>query len=42
MTRVMRDFTQGELDWQPWLAPVDLDAATDAQRTALKITRSAS
>jgi uncharacterized peroxidase-related enzyme len=40
MTRVMRDFTQGELDWQPWLAPVDLDAATDAQRTALKITPS--
>jgi uncharacterized peroxidase-related enzyme len=36
----MRDFTQGELDWQPWLAPVDLDAATDAQRTALKITPS--
>jgi len=40
MTRPMRDFTQGELDWQPWLAPVDLDAATDAQRAALKITPS--
>jgi uncharacterized peroxidase-related enzyme len=36
----MRDFTHGELDWQPWLAPVDLDAATDAQRAALKITPS--
>ena len=40
MTRPMRDFTQGELDWQPWLAPVDLDAASDAQRAALKITPS--
>jgi uncharacterized peroxidase-related enzyme len=40
MTRPMRDFTHGELDWQPWLAPVDLDAATDAQRAALKITPS--
>jgi uncharacterized peroxidase-related enzyme len=36
----MRDFTHGELDWQPWLAPVDLDAATDAQRAALRITPS--
>lgn len=36
----MRDFTHGELDWQAWLAPVDLDAATDAQRAALKITPS--
>ncbi|MEJ0078282.1 MAG: peroxidase-related enzyme [Alphaproteobacteria bacterium] len=40
MTRSMRDFTQGEFDWQPWLAPLDLDAATDAQRAALKITPS--
>ena len=40
MTRRMRDFTIGELDWQPWLAPLDLDAATDAQRAALKITPS--
>jgi uncharacterized peroxidase-related enzyme len=40
MTRPMRDFTHGELDWQPWLAPVDLDAATDTQHTALKITPS--
>jgi uncharacterized peroxidase-related enzyme len=36
----MRDFTHGELDWQPWLAPVDLDAATNEQRAALKITPS--
>jgi len=36
----MRDFTHGELDWQPWLAPVDLDAATEEQRAALKITPS--
>jgi len=40
MTRPIRNFTQGELDWQPWLAPVDLDAATDEQRAALKITPS--
>jgi uncharacterized peroxidase-related enzyme len=40
MTRPMRDFTHGELDWQPWLAPVDLDTATEAQRAALKITPS--
>jgi uncharacterized peroxidase-related enzyme len=36
----MRDFTHGEFDWRPWLAPVDLEAATDAQRAALKITPS--
>ena len=40
MTRPMRDFTHGELEWRPWITPVDLDAATDAQRTALKITPS--
>lgn len=40
MSRPMRDFTRGELDWQPWLAPLDLDAASDAQRAALKITPS--
>jgi uncharacterized peroxidase-related enzyme len=40
MSRPMRDFTRGELDWQPWLAPVDLDAATEEQRAALKITPS--
>ena len=36
----MRDFTKGELEWQPWITPVDIDAATEAQRTALKITPS--
>src|SRR5689334_19596987 len=36
----MRDFTKGELEWLPWIKPLDLDAATDAQRTALKITPS--
>jgi uncharacterized peroxidase-related enzyme len=36
----MRDFTHGELDWEPWLPPLDLDATTDAQRAALKITPS--
>ena len=40
MSKPMRDFTHGELDWQPWLAPVDLGAATEQQRTALKITPS--
>ncbi len=40
MTKPMRDFTKGELGWQPWLAPVDLDAATAEQREALKITPS--
>jgi uncharacterized peroxidase-related enzyme len=40
MSKTMRDFTKGELNWQPWLAPLDLDKATDAQRTALKITPS--
>jgi uncharacterized peroxidase-related enzyme len=36
----MRDFTHGELGWQPWLAPVDLDAATPEQLSALKVTPS--
>ena len=40
MNRPMRDFTKGELDWQPWLRPVDLEDATDEQRDALKITPS--
>ena len=22
MTRPMRNFTQGELDWRPWVAPL--------------------
>jgi uncharacterized peroxidase-related enzyme len=36
----MRDFTHGELDWRPWLAPLDLNAATEAQLLALKVTPS--
>ena len=40
MTKPMRDFTHGELEWRPWIAPLDLDAATQAQRVALKITPS--
>ena len=38
MSKPMRDFTQGEFEWSPWLTPVDLAAATAAQREALKIT----
>ena len=40
MNKPMRDFTHGELEWLPWITPVDLDAATQAQLTALKITPS--
>lgn len=40
MSRPMRDFTKGELEWTPWITPVDLDAATAEQREALKITPS--
>ena len=36
----MRDFTQGELDWRPWIAPLDLNAATEEQLIALKVTPS--
>jgi len=36
----MRNFTHGELDWRPWITPLDLDTATAAQRSALKITPS--
>lgn len=39
-TKPMRDFTKGELEWEPWLAPLDLDQATPAQLEALKITPS--
>ena len=31
---------QGELDWRPWLAPLDLTTATQEQLAALKITPS--
>ncbi|MGE3065130.1 MAG: peroxidase-related enzyme [Hyphomicrobiaceae bacterium] len=40
MTKPIRDFTKGELEWAPWIEPLDLDAATDEQRSALKITPS--
>jgi uncharacterized peroxidase-related enzyme len=36
----MRDFTRGELDWRPWIAPLDLNAATEEQLIALKVTPS--
>ena len=36
----MRDFTHGELEWRPWLAPLDLNAATEQQLIALKVTPS--
>jgi uncharacterized peroxidase-related enzyme len=36
----MRDFTQGELEWRPWLAPLHVDAASLDQLDALKITPS--
>jgi uncharacterized peroxidase-related enzyme len=40
MSKPMRDFTHGELEWRPWVAPLDLNAATEAQLVALKITPS--
>jgi len=40
MSKAMRDFTHGELDWRPWVAPLDLNAATEAQLVALKVTPS--
>ena len=36
----MRDFTGGELDWRPWVAPLDITTATQEQLLALKITPS--
>jgi len=36
----MRDFAHGELEWRPWLAPLDLNAATEQQLIALKVTPS--
>src|SRR5437764_12511288 len=36
----MRDFTHGELDWRPWLAPLDLNIATEQQLISLKVTPS--
>jgi len=40
MSKRMRDFTHGELQWLPWITPLDLDAATPEQLTALKVTPS--
>jgi len=40
MSTQMRNFTQGELDWRPWVAPLDITAATQEQLAALKITPS--
>jgi uncharacterized peroxidase-related enzyme len=40
MSKPMRDFTHGELEWRPWVAPLDLNAATEAQLAALKVTPS--
>jgi uncharacterized peroxidase-related enzyme len=40
MSRTMRDFTDGELEWSPWIVPLDLAAATPEQKEALKITPS--
>src|SRR6185503_963149 len=40
MSKQMPDFTQGELEWQPWLTPLALAAASAEQRDALKITPS--
>jgi uncharacterized peroxidase-related enzyme len=40
MSKPMRDFTHGELQWQPWITPVNLDTASEAQLTALKVTPS--
>ena len=36
----MRDFTHGELNWKPWVAPLDITAATPEQLDALKTTPS--
>jgi uncharacterized peroxidase-related enzyme len=40
MSKPMRDFTHGELEWRPWVAPLDLNMATEAQLVALKVTPS--
>jgi uncharacterized peroxidase-related enzyme len=40
MSKPMRYFTHGELEWRPWVAPLDLNAATEAQLVALKVTPS--
>jgi len=40
MSKPMLNFTHGELEWAPWITPVDAGAATEEQRQALKITPS--
>jgi uncharacterized peroxidase-related enzyme len=40
MSKPMRDFTHGELQWKPWVPPLDITAATQEQLAALKITPS--
>jgi uncharacterized peroxidase-related enzyme len=40
MSQVVRKFTRTVPHWQPRVTPVRLDAATEAQRAALKITPS--
>jgi uncharacterized peroxidase-related enzyme len=40
MSKRMRNFTEGELDWRPWVAPLDITTATQEQLIALKITPS--
>ena len=40
MSKPMRDFTNGELQWKPWVAPLDITTATQEQLSALKITPS--
>ena len=40
MSKPMRDFTHGELQWEPWVAPLDITAATQEQLSALKVTPS--
>src|SRR3954467_12102037 len=40
MSKPMRDFTDGELNWKPWVAPLDITAATPEQLGALKTTPS--
>ena len=40
MSDPVRTFTMDSLEWEPWIEPVDLAAATAEQREALKVTPS--
>ena len=40
MSKPMRDFTHGELQWVPWVTPLDLNVANEQQLVALKVTPS--